>query len=769
VVNGSILEKSPTILGTRFDEFATGSRPLPTRLSVSGRLVQTGDTFDALVTMPDVDKVRYAIYDAPGALRNGDEVNLAASAAKNAPALGGGMVLIDSGFVDGGLTGAAVTNLAAAGQPGSATSTLAVSANLASRDGGAVTSAELYVDSLAGTPIPVDVATCGTSCLATVTLDGSVLGALTSGVHPMWARAQTSNSAWGPYALIKIRVDNAGPAVTQLTLSGTTTNATTDLDITATLDERTTGGSMVTDGRYWISQSTRDTEPGSATIQGVLTVNGPRLIASGDATISAAVGSDYANLAEGSYQVYVQGKDDRGTWGAPTAAALVVDKTAPVTGTITLDPTASNGLQGSASKPGFVRVTATVSDATSAVTAVDGYLDAVKPAGNANGIYFSHGAGTTWTADMPLSWLAGKKTDGPVTFYVVGTDAAGNRGDGSTPATPVTLNLDRTKAVPSITNFAQAGTYPLNRNLTFTLSGTDPAVAPAVASGIVYAEWFVGTDPGQGRGTRITVPASGSFSTNVSYDLWRAGVYTPTTLSVTLRVRDAAGTWSQVTVKRATNSLLLFSNGFEPGTLGAWNGVPLAGTSLSTANGQRLVQTTSLRANVRPAAYRAVDLTAAPYSVSGGLAGMHSSVLVSPRGVVTRCASPGTVNTCQPNGVTIFSARNSSNGDVIAVQYGRASATSRTMFRVGVRGTNGLVNYTGWTTRATATNYTVTVDWQAGAGNGRAVLRVNGVVLTSPNGAAANRVATVQVGVMNSLSNNPTKLGYLLFDSVSIA
>ena len=63
----------------------------------------------------------------------------------------------------------------------------------------------------------------------------------------------------------------------------------------------------------------------------------------------------------------------------------------------------------------------------------------------------------------------------------------------------------------------------------------------------------------------------------------------------------------------------------------------------------------------------------------------------------------------------------------------------------------------------------MTVDWQAGAGAGRAVVRVNGVAITSPNGASTNRVAIVRVGVMNSLTTNPTKLGYFLFDSVSIA
>ena len=277
----------------------------------------------------------------------------------------------------------------------------------------------------------------------------------------------------------------------------------------------------------------------------------------------------------------------------------------------------------------------------------------------------------------------------------------------------------------------------------------------------------MGADRGQGRGTPIPV-TGGTFSANLSYDLWRAGVFTPTTLSVTLRARDAAGNWSQVTVTRTTNSLLLFSSGFENSNIGAFNLGVTGATALSS--NPRLAGTYSLRANVRPAAYYAVDLTAAPYSVAGGLAGMHSSVLVSPRGVVTRCLAGTNVNTCQPNGVTIFSARNSTGNEVIAVQYGRAAATSRTMFRVGVRGANGQVNYTGWTTRATAANYTVTVDWQAGAGRGRAVLRVNGVALTSPNGASANRVATVQVGVMNSLANTPTtKLGYLLFDTVSIA
>ena len=48
-------------------------------------------------------------------------------------------------------------------------------------------------------------------------------------------------------------------------------------------------------------------------------------------------------LPNGTHHVYVRGKDAAGNWGALYAINLIVDKTAPVLGTLTATPNPTNG------------------------------------------------------------------------------------------------------------------------------------------------------------------------------------------------------------------------------------------------------------------------------------------------------------------------------------------------------------------------------------------------------------------------------------------
>jgi hypothetical protein len=214
-----------------------------------------------------------------------------------------------------------------------------------------------------------------------------------------------------------------------------------------------------------------------------------------------------------------------------------------------------------------------------------------------------------------------------------------------------------------------------------------------------------------------------------------------------------------------------------------WN-LGLAGAAtIAGAAGDRLAGLQSLRAataNVaraaRPAAYYAVDLSV-PLLAGSSMTSLHGVFLVSPRGVATRCLTGTNVNTCGPKPVTIFAASPSTafgaGSDVVQVQYGRASATSRVVFRVGVRqsaGSTGIV-YGNWTNVPAAATYTVTVDWS----NSRTTVRVNATGLSRPAGAAlsTNRIKSVGIGVLNTIpSVNPGQLGqtgYVLFDSVTLS
>ncbi len=83
-VNGSILERSPTLLGTTMSVFARSTRPLRAALNVSGRTIDPGDTVDASVfkALPSTcatanvcPNTRFALFDTPGKLGNGGWVN----------------------------------------------------------------------------------------------------------------------------------------------------------------------------------------------------------------------------------------------------------------------------------------------------------------------------------------------------------------------------------------------------------------------------------------------------------------------------------------------------------------------------------------------------------------------------------------------------------------------------------------------------------------------------------------------------------------------
>ena len=212
---------------------------------------------------------------------------------------------------------------------------------------------------------------------------------------------------------------------------------------------------MVTGARYWISQSTRPT-PSRAqrVLQGDLTVNGPRLIASGDVTIPVwcrtlptrtPCAVRLRQARRGQLPALRPGLGRarscwaRATWARPCRRRSSSTRRLRRARPITLDPTATNGVHGQRDEAGqrpdhghghrHSQQPSPLSRATSTRCRTSPSRQRT-PTGSTS----RRCPANTWSADMPLSWLAAKKADGPVTLVVVGTDAAGNRGDGSTPA-----------------------------------------------------------------------------------------------------------------------------------------------------------------------------------------------------------------------------------------------------------------------------------------------------------------------------------------------
>lgn len=118
-----------------------------------------------------------------------------------------------------------------------------------------------------------------------------------------------------------------------------------------------------------------------------------------------------------------------------------------------------------------------------------------------------------------------ESTDGQYTLTGYATDNAGN-----TSSANVTINLDQT--APTVSSVALA-TDPLPVNQTTTLSAN---VADNL-SGVAKAEYYTGTDPGQGNGTPMTITNGVASATVGNYAT--AGMYT-----YYVRTEDNAGNWS---------------------------------------------------------------------------------------------------------------------------------------------------------------------------------------------------------------------------------
>ncbi len=318
------------------------------------------------------------------------------------------------------------------------------------------------------------------------------LTGLKSGAHSLFVRGRDSSGAWGPVRSVAFRVDHDGPLVTGVVLSAKNVNGQVDLTYSATVDETTTGASNVVSAGAVIPGSVPRPvcrpSPGSSdgtpagddahghhhrhqrpTRRGRGQRSGLRLPPE---ALPPTHGPGPLNLlTEGTHTLWIQGQDQWGQWGAPTATQFVVDTTAPTTQVVTLRPSATNGTSGNPAKPGTIGVTADVIDPKNYTGPIDlgntiarteMYLNTVAPSGSVSGIQMSYvGPGAAlgssqYTADMPLSWLGGYKTSQPlsgpsaVKVFVVAKDTAGNRGAGiSTP-----LNID--KEVP-LTTAAVAG------------------------------------------------------------------------------------------------------------------------------------------------------------------------------------------------------------------------------------------------------------------------------------------------------------------------
>jgi len=212
------------------------------------------------------------------------------------------------------------------------------------------------------------------------------------------------------------------------------------------------------------------------------------------------------------------------------------------------------GVQGGSGGAFYQRIDANASDPSSSgvnsnIVAAEYFIDTIGPNGTGGAMLPVSGKFDSPTeAIYALADLYGIHAlpQGVHTIYVHAKDAAGNWGDAS--ASSTTFLLDKTG--PDITG-ASLAPNPNNAATTvnLTATATDPANNGSPANGpatnVVAAEYFIGSDPGQGHATAITVasPATSvGLAASINVASLPIGVYT-----VSVRAQDAAHNWGPVT------------------------------------------------------------------------------------------------------------------------------------------------------------------------------------------------------------------------------
>lgn len=178
-----------------------------------------------------------------------------------------------------------------------------------------------------------------------------VANCLTEGTHHLWVHSHDSLGLWGPPLDLPLTVDKTGPSVDAAAVSPNPTNAvisspgnTGYLRVSALITDRVKDSlalqGTLTRAEGFLAPTSATPTPGS----GFAMLPDDGVWNSTSENVYGLIPlSQVKTKANGSYEVYVRGKDDAGNWGDLFAVSLVVDKTAPVLGSLSGTPSPTAG------------------------------------------------------------------------------------------------------------------------------------------------------------------------------------------------------------------------------------------------------------------------------------------------------------------------------------------------------------------------------------------------------------------------------------------
>jgi hypothetical protein len=724
-VNAGLQAHAMTTLGlTQTIVAQDGSAYLLPHQMVS-ETIATGQTLDTIVTIPAaaLAGTQYPLYDANMLLHNSNTAGI------------GGMLtfLTVAGTTTSGSGGPVTTNVAFTPASTNGASAVTLSATIAPSSGASLTAAEYFMDAVGADGTGCAITGSLSSVSVTIPTSGATtpcvnLASLTSSNHTVYVhgRDNSGTGTWGSFASAVLNLDRVGPVSSAVTLSVNPDNGTADVAVTANTSDSASGNNIITAAEYFI-------DPAGAPAGGTgtaMVVNIPSPIASLSATIPAATVNA---LSQGNHTVSVRSMDAVGNWGAFASITLVVDKTGPVTSSVTAQPNPTNGVVPFNTSVQAVRVFASFADGNSNVTGAEGFLDTVGATGSGfvfiatDGNFNSHSE--TGYADIPLAALS-PLANGNHTISVHSKDAAGNWGAFGT----VTLVLDRT--APTLTSITLTPNLILEgaASVALTVNGASDGVGGTGLNGGEY--WInppTATAPAAGSGTQF----SGTSASIPTISL-AVGSYT-----VSARIHDVAGNWSGIyTAALTVAPNAIFADGFESGVLpGAWTSrSTTSATRLSVTAGAALVGTRGLSAQGNNTNYVQYNFGTAANPATGTF---DARFYFRPNG-----------NTS--TGKDIFAAATNSAFGTVAfrVRYRLNGTTPQVQIQVGATANATWTNILG----GTSNNY-IEVVWQA---SGNLVLYVNGVS-SQTLAASASTIGSFRLGSVTNTGNSTA----MFFDAFS--
>jgi hypothetical protein len=440
-------------------------------------------------------------------------------------------------------------------------------------------------------------------------------------------------------------------------------------------------------------------------------------------------------LSEGVHHIWVHVKDDLGTggtWGPALDLPLVIDKTGPTTIAATTSPSATNGIQADPSNPGYVRLSAEITDGAplaSNLIDAEAFLGAVKADGSGLQLIPVDGRidspSEKFYALIPLSQLKAYP-NGPVAVFVHGQDAAGNWGTATLNA--ASLLIDR--VAPKLAGLSGALGAPGARGVSLTSALTE-------LNSVTAAEvWTTAKDPGVGKATPVTQTTGAGTITAAASLPAPSGPFT-----YHLRVRDGAGNWSNA----VTTTVTAFTSLFEQNLGREWKST--SGSVSTSAN--------AVLGNVDEPAPNTKGLQVNP----------AGSVVDTGPAAALSYHSRFQLQTAQlgigSGTAALFVARSTDGGgnEVFGLRYRTSTGAPQLGISIGGAAITWVPLPAG--------QHTIGLDW-AGGSTARLMLTVDSTT-TTITGTSPSKIESVQLGVVPSGGTVTGRTYFDTFLSVSSA